>query len=355
MKALTLVQYNSFDYGDAADPVAAPGEVLIAVEAVGICGSDVHGMDGSTGRRQPPIVMGHEAAGVIARLGDGVEGWAAGDRVTFDSTVYCGVCHFCRRGEINLCDNRRVLGVSCDDYRCDGAFAEFVAVPARILYRLPDGVSFEQAAMVEALSVAVHAVERTPVHLGDTAVVVGAGMIGLLVIQVLKVAGCGRVIAVDVDDAKLELAKKLGADVTLRADQEGVPSRVGQLTDGRGADIACEVVGLEATFRTAIDSTRKGGVVTLVGNLSPEVAMPLQAVVTRQLTLIGTCASCGEYPASLDLIASGAVNVDALISAVAPLSEGGDWFRRLYEKEPGLMKVILKPRLDAVCDRALTD
>src|SRR5579863_5788301 len=132
MKALVLKEYKRFSLEEVPKPELVPQEVLVAVKACGICGSDVHGMDGSTGRRRPPVVMGHEAAGVIAGMGAEVTGWAAGDRVTFDSTIYCGECEFCRRGEINLCDNRRVLGVSCEDYRRDGAFAEFVAVPQRV-------------------------------------------------------------------------------------------------------------------------------------------------------------------------------------------------------------------------------
>ena len=137
MKALVLHEYNCFEYKDVQEPEIGPDEVLIEVKACGICGSDVHGMDGSTGRRKPPIIMGHEAAGVIAGVGKQVENWSEGDRVTFDSTIYCEECHFCRKGLINLCDNRRVLGVSCDDYRQQGAFAEYVSVPQHILYRLP--------------------------------------------------------------------------------------------------------------------------------------------------------------------------------------------------------------------------
>ena len=343
MKALILKKYGKFVYEDAPMPQTGPDDVLIQVKACGICGSDVHGMDGSTGRRLPPVIMGHEAAGVIATVGAGVTAWKSGERITFDSTIYCGRCEFCRRGRINLCDNRRVLGVSCDEYRRHGAFAEFVAVPQRILYRLPDAISFEQAAMVEALSVAVHAVERTPLSLNDTVVVVGAGMIGLLVIQVARAAGCGRLIAVDIDQGKLDLARRLGADVALNADACEAPEEVKKLTQGRGADVAFEVVGVTATVKTAVSSLRKGGSLTLVGNILPVVELPLQAVVTRQLSLIGTCASCGEYPACLDLIARGAVSVDALISATPPLLEGAAWFDRLYRKEPGLMKVILKP------------
>src|SRR6202161_4695265 len=152
MKSLLLSAYNQLEIADLPAPVACPGEVLVRVEACGICGSDVHGYDGGSGRRIPPIVMGHEAAGTVASVGRGVTGFAVGDCVTFDSTVYCGECAFCKRGEVNLCDNRQVIGVSCGDYRRHGAFAEYVAIPARILYSLPESISFAEAAMLEAVS-----------------------------------------------------------------------------------------------------------------------------------------------------------------------------------------------------------
>jgi L-iditol 2-dehydrogenase len=139
MKALLLTEYNHLEYTEFDDPKPGPQDVLVQVRACGICGSDIHGLDGSSGRRIPPLIMGHEAAGVIVAMGEDVIGWNEGDRVTFDSTVYCGTCYFCRRGEINLCDNRRVLGVSCGEYRRHGAFADLIVVPQHILYRLPDG------------------------------------------------------------------------------------------------------------------------------------------------------------------------------------------------------------------------
>jgi L-iditol 2-dehydrogenase len=343
MKALILKQYNYLLYDDIPEPELGPDDVLIQVKACGICGSDIHGMDGSTGRRLPPIVMGHEASGIIAKLGNNVQNWKTGDRVTFDSTVSCGDCHFCRKGKINLCDNRKVLGVSCEEYRCDGAFAEYVAVPGRILYRLPEAISFEQASFTEPLSVATHAVNRTPKSPNDTAVVVGAGMVGLLVVQVLRAAGCGKIIAVDIDQSRLDLACKLGTDMALRADQCDVSKEVMQSTNNLGADVALEVVGLNETVKTAEAVLRKGGTLTLVGNFSPTVDWPLQSVVTREISVYGSYISCGEYPACLEMMASGAINVDALISATAPLAEGAAWFKRLYDKEPGLMKVILTP------------
>jgi L-iditol 2-dehydrogenase len=343
MKALVLEEYNRLVYTDVPDPEMGPDEVLIEVRACGICGSDVHGMDGSTGRRRPPIVMGHEASGVIAAVGAEVSGWEVGDRVTFDSTVYCGRCHFCRQGRMNLCDERRVLGVSCDEYRRDGAFAELVAVPERVLYRIPDELSFEHAAMVEPLSVAVHGVERIPVSLGDTAVVVGAGVIGLLAVQALRAAGCGTIISVDLEADRLDLARRLGADVGLKADECDVIAEVRRHSGGRGADVAFEAVGVPAAVQTAIECLRKGGSAALVGNVTPAVELPLQVVVAREIALYGSAAARGEHPACLDMIARGAVKLDPLISATAPLSEGAAWFERLYKREAGLVKVMLQP------------
>jgi L-iditol 2-dehydrogenase len=343
MRALVLEEYGRLAVREVPEPEPGPGEVLVRVRACGICGSDVHGMDGSTGRRIPPVIMGHEAAGELTALGPGVSGWKEGERVTFDSTVYCGECSFCREGRVNLCDRRRVLGVSCGDYRRDGAFAEYVAVPERILYRLPDGLSFRQAAMVEAVSIGAHAVRISPVEQARTVLVVGAGMIGLLLMQALKAEGCPRVLVADVDGRRLDLARELGADELLDASACDVPSVVRALTERDGVDLAFDAAGNAEAFRTAVASVRKGGGVTLVGNLAPEVTMPLQWVVTRELTLQGSCASAGEYPRCLELIASGQVRVDRLISAAAPLEEGPEWFARLYAREPGLMKVILEP------------
>jgi len=343
MKALLLTDYRRLEVVDMPRPEIAADEVLVRVAACGICGSDVHGYDGSTGRRIPPLVMGHEAAGVIEAAGAEVREFHSGDRVTFDSTVSCGACDYCRQGRVNLCDKRQVLGVSCGDYRRHGAFAEFVAVPARILYRLPEEFPLEHAALIEAASVAVHAVKRRPPKREDDVVVVGAGMIGLLVVQVLKHYGCRRLIAVDVDEARLRLAQQFGATDVLNAKSTDVPSAVLELTEGRGAAAAWEAVGATSTVQAAINSVCKGGAVTLVGNVSPTVDMPLQAVVTRELTLYGSCASSGEYPECIELMASGAVNVAPLVSATAALDEAPGWFERLYHREPNLMKVVVQP------------
>ena len=350
MKALLLSEYNRLEMVDVPMPRPGPDEVLVRVEACGICGSDVHGYDGGSGRRIPPIVMGHEAAGTVVSSGSTASELANGQRVTFDSTIYCGECEYCRKGQVNLCNNRQVLGVSTPDFRRSGAFAEYVTVPKRLVYPFPDSLSFEHAAMVEPLAVAVHAVDLSGVVQGSAAVVVGAGTIGLLVLQAARLAGCAAVYVVDVDASRLALATELGATQTFNAKTTDVVSEIKDLTHGIGVDVALEAVGSTATIRTAVESVRKGGTVTLIGNVVPTAEIPLQAVVSRELRLQGSAASAGEYPRCIDMLASGQVNVKPLISVVAPLGEGAQWFHRLHAREQGLLKVILTPEKSAGVD-----
>src|SRR5215470_10483063 len=235
MKALLLSSYRHLEVTDLPTPEVGADEVLVRVSACGICGSDVHGYDGSSGRRIPPLVMGHEAAGVVEAVGSAVKNFVRGERVTFDSTVYCGECANCKRGDVNLCDRRQVLGVSCGDYRRAGAFAEFVAVPARICYRLPENLEFAEAAMLEAVAVAIHAVKLGQVGAEDTTLVIGAGTIGILTLQALRAAGCKRVFVTDVDEQRLAMAKQLGATEILLSNAD-LQEKILQLTRGEGVD-----------------------------------------------------------------------------------------------------------------------
>ena len=345
MKALLLSQYNQLDIADLPAPEPAAEELLVRVAACGICGSDVHGYDGGSGRRIPPIVMGHEAAGVIAAVGSGVSGFAIGDRVTFDSTVYCGQCEFCRAGEINLCNNRQVIGVSCQEFRRAGAFAEYVVIPQRIAYHLPDGLAFAEAAMLEAVSVALHAVRVSDMQGGDTVLVVGAGMIGLLTLQAAKALGAGSVLIADIDQSRLQRAEALGVDAALKLSGAELVKEIHRRTEGRGVDLVLEAVGRDETIAASIASVRKGGTVTLIGNISAEVKLPLQVVVSRQIRLQGSCASSGEYPQAMQLMAAGKIKVKPLITAVAPLEDGPQWFARLHSGEANLMKIVLSPEV----------
>jgi L-iditol 2-dehydrogenase len=342
MKALLLSSYRHLEVAELPTPEVGADEVLVRVAACGICGSDVHGYDGSSGRRIPPLVMGHEAAGVVEKVGSAVKSFARGQRVTFDSTVYCGECANCKRGDVNLCDRRQVLGVSCGEYRRAGAFAEFVTVPARICYRLPENLEFAEAAMLEAVAVAIHALKVGQVAPTDRTLVIGAGTIGILTLQALRAAGSQCVFVTDVDQQRLTLAKRLGATEVLPSDST-LQENILRLTNGQGVDVSLEAVGRNETVASAIDATRKGGTVVLVGNITPQVTIHLQKVVARQIRLQGSCASAGEYPQAIDWLARGAIDVKPLISAVAPLEEGASWFERLYAREPNLLKVVLTP------------
>lgn len=344
MRALLLTAPSQLAVVPFPTPCPAEVEVLVRVRACGICGSDIHGWDGSTGRRRPPLIMGHEAAGEIVQVGARVGDWTPGTRVTFDSTLYCGRCTYCGEGRVNLCEQRQVIGVAPAEYTRHGAFAEFVAVPARVLHRLPANLSWEQAAMVEPVSIASHAVRRTRLDGRSVVAVIGTGMIGLFIIQVLRATGVTRIIAVDVEPGRLDLARELGATQTVNSLAGDPVAALQDLTGGDGVHASFEVVGIDAALQTALAATRRGGDVVLVGNLAPQTKFPLQAVVTRELTLHGTCASAGEYPECLELIAAGRVRVEPMIAATAPLEEGPRWFTVL--SAPGgsrHMKVILNP------------
>ena len=343
MKALVLEKYMHLVYQDVAEPELKDDEVLVRIKAVGICGSDVHGMDGSTGRRIPPVIMGHEASGIIEQTGAAVTQWEKGDRVTFDSTIYKQDDWFTQQGMYNLSDDRMVLGVSTPEFKKNGAFAEYVTIPQHILYAIPENVSYTEAALTEPAAVALHAIYLAGLHENDTVLVIGAGMVGMFVIQLLKIKGCKNIITVDTEPGKLNLAKQSGADHVFTPDDPALIDTINALTGNRGADIAIEVVGIGATINKAIELVRKGGTLVLVGNLSPNVELPLQKIVTRQLKLQGSCAINGEYPEILQLISEGKLNVRSILSAEVPLAQGEEWFHRLYNKEKGLMKVILKP------------
>lgn len=347
MKALLLTSPGELSYTDIDLPSPGPGEVRVRIAACGICGSDVHGFTGSTGRRIPPLVMGHEAAGTIDAVGPGVEGLAVGARVALDSTVFCGGCEHCLAGRENLCTDRQVLGVSCGPYRRHGCFAEMVVVPGRVAYPIPDSVDFIAASLLEPLTIALHAVHLAEVGPETrSAVVVGAGPIGLACVASLRAYGVPRIAAIDLDAGRLDQARALGATATFLADDEAgtKAARFGTSTpDTDGADVVFEAVGATAPVTTAIDACTRGGTVVLVGNVSPRIEMPLQKVVTRQLRLQGSCSSAGSYPEAIRLVAEGKVDLSCFVSKVAPLSEGVEWFHRLHEREPGLVKVVLTP------------
>jgi L-iditol 2-dehydrogenase len=320
-------------------PEPGPGEVVVKVAAVGICGSDVHGFTGSTGRRIAPVVMGHEFSGTVAAVGAGVTGHAAGDRVVVQPLLTCGTCVNCRAGLPNICLNRRGIGMM----DVDGAYAEAVAVPQQLLYALPEGLSWEQGAMVEPLAVALRAANQTPITLGDTVVVIGAGPIGLLAMLAARLKGAGQVIMTDLSPHRLEMARRLGADLTINPREQDALAVVREQTGGTGAHATIEAVGIGPTVEQSLALVRTGGHVTWIGNSAPRVELNMQEVVTRELTIRGTYGFAEEFPRAIDTLRSGRIDVTPLIERVAPLEDGPTIVHDLAEGSLDIVKVILKP------------
>ncbi len=343
MKALIHTKPYCFEYSDFPDPAAGDDEVLIRVKACGICGSDVHGFTGKTGRRIPPLIMGHEAAGVVEDVGENVNGIEKGDRVCFDSTVYCNKCQPCRNGLFNRCDKRQVLGVSTPEFRRHGAFAEYVAVPWWIVSKIPDNMSFVQAALLEPASIGTHAANRAPISADDTVVVIGGGTIGLFILQAARLRGASRVFVVDINDFRLEIAGKLGADKVVNPLKYDLRETIFKETKDKGADVTLEAVGYAETFRDGVSITKTGGYLVAVGNLEKVAEFNLQELVARELTFTGSYASSGEFHDCIELVASGKINVEPLISDVLPLKDGPGAFERLHKAEENLLKIVLEP------------
>lgn len=344
MKALLHTKPYEFEYTDFPDPEIGPNDVLVRVKAVGVCGSDVHGYTGETGRRIPPVIMGHEASGTVEAVGARVAGVGVGDRVCFDSTIYCNECAACQRGAYNRCEQRQVLGVSVPDMpKRHGCMAELVTVPGWTVHPMPEGLSFREAALLEPVSIGLHAARRGQVADGDVALIIGCGTIGLFLLQAARLEGARRIIVSDLDKSRLELARQLGADVAVHPRERDLAAVVREETDGEGVDVSFEVVGFAATLQQAVDAASTGGRVVLVGNLTPKIELNIPDIISRELTLIGTYASGGEYRDAIDLVTAGRIDVRTLISDARPLSEGQEAFDRLYEGESGLVKIILEP------------
>jgi 2-desacetyl-2-hydroxyethyl bacteriochlorophyllide A dehydrogenase len=339
MKALVYRGPKAMALEEADRPVPGAGEVLLRVAATGICGSDVHGWLGITGRRTPPMIMGHEFCGTVEALGRDVAGFRAGERVVVQPVVFCGSCDYCRQGLTNLCPDRRFFGVLA----CNGSMAEYLNVPARLLYRMPESMGVELGAMVEPLAVAYRAVKRAAGRLeGADVLVVGAGTIGLMVVTLARLQRARRILVSDLSDTRLELARRVGADATVNPGREPVAAAVAALGRG-GVDLSFEAVGAGVTVEQALQALRPRGICVWVGNSQKVVPVDMQASVTRELSLLGSYIyTHAEFGETLELLASGAVDVRPVISRTVGLEQGPEMFAALAEPSTELVKVVLR-------------
>jgi L-iditol 2-dehydrogenase len=339
MRALVYEAPWQMPLREVPPPEPGPEEVIVGVQAVGICGSDVHGYMGLTGRRTPPMIMGHEFGGVVTAVGERASSAQIGQKVVVQPLITCGQCANCRAGLPNICLHRTGLGMM----GTNGAMAEAVRVPQQLLHPLPEGMAWEQAALVEPLAVALRAVNLTPLTLMGTLAIVGAGTIGLLTVLAARLRGAGKIIVTDLSPHRLELARRLGADAAVNVSDEDPVAVVHAHTGGQGAQAVIEAVGVAASVKQSLALVRTGGHVTWIGNSQPEVPVNMQHVVTRELTIRGTYGFAEEFGRALQAIHAGRVDVTPLIERVGSLEEGPQLMHDLASGTLDAAKVVLRP------------
>jgi (R,R)-butanediol dehydrogenase/meso-butanediol dehydrogenase/diacetyl reductase len=353
MKALRWYGKKDLRIENIPEPKPGKDEVKIKVEWCGICGSDLHEYEAGpifipttsphpiTGD-QAPITMGHEFAGTIVEVGENVKDWKVGDRVSPDACFSCGTCDSCRRGDYHLCESLGFNGLAADN----GGFAEYSVVPAYQLYKLAENVDFEEGALVEPISVGVHALKKARLMMGESVVIIGAGTIGLATLQAAKAAGAANVIVVELAAARKDFAKKMGADYVIDPSTTDLVSRIKEVNNGRLADVAIECVGLEATLKSSLDSIRKGGRAVIAGifSASGKGIIDWNDLVIGEKELIGTIGYNRDFATSINLINSGKINAKQYITKRIKLEDAvEEGFEELIKNKDKHIKIIVEP------------
>ena len=342
MKALVYKGPRVIELEEIPVPAPVQDESLIRIRAVGVCGSDLEGFLGKTGRRTPPMVMGHEMAGTVEVPAE-ESNLQKGDHVVVQPKIYCGECDYCQQGLTNLCPGAEFFGVMSKN----GGMAEFLAVPERCLFKITDGVDFHEACMVEPAAVAYRSVHQLPEHTlrqAEYTLIVGAGTIGLLILQMLRLRGVRNLIVSDLYDHRLDIARKLGADFAVNPQKEPFLSRIGEITANRMVDIAIEAVGFAASVTHALEVLKNGGTSVWVGNAQRMVEVNMQRIVTGELTIKGSSIYTeADFTASLELIESRRIGVNSILTLRERLEEGVGVFNRLKDNKDGkIVKAVLE-------------
>ena len=333
MKALVFHGDKDLRFEDRPMPAAGPGGVLLRVGAVGICGSDVHGYLGKTGRRTPPMIMGHEFAGVVAKIGEGVSKVQPGLPVAVFPYTSCGACANCREGATASCPDKRMFGV----FSVNGAMAEYVAAPADLLIPLPPKTEMTQAALAEPLSVAAHGIEKAGLVPGSRLAIVGAGAIGLMCLVLAGQAGVRSITVLDIAADRLDLAAELGASQVVLIGGQEVPAD--------SADVVIEAVGVDSTLAQALRLARRGGKVVVLGMSQQWIPVDMHDIVGREIRLEGSFNySFEEFRRVVEILPALREPLARVISHVVPLDRGVEMFHRLAQGETGLRKVVLVGR-----------
>ncbi len=338
MKGLVYHGEEVLKWEDVENVSPGDHEVKIMVKAAGICGSDVHGYQGITGRRIPPMIMGHEFSGAVCEVGSGVDTLKPGDRVTSFPMDYCGECASCQKGDVQFCPDKRQFGV----LTVNGAFAEYICVPAKVCYKLNDSVSFSAGSTIEPLAVAYRGVEHAGDIEGKNVLVVGSGTIGLMLVACAKLKNPARIFVTDLSNTRLDVAKKMGADITVNPSESDVKQIVLANTDGRGVDVSFEAVGITPACVQSLENLRIGGRSVWLGQGKKIVEIGMLDIVTRELNISGSFTyGLDAFKSAVDMLNRGDIDVDPVISREVPMSQGAEWFEKLKKPEE-LVKVILR-------------
>lgn len=345
MKAIRFMKPEVIEYSDIPTPAPKRDEVLAEIAYAGFCATDIELLTGEmvhikNGNTTYPIIPGHEWSGTIVQVGENVRNLQVGDRITSDVSLGCGECGECRRGHYNLCPNREVIG----SYRNrQGVFAQYVAVPQRHVYKIPDGLSLEEAALAEPAATAAYAVTKARIPAGAQVLVIGDGPIGQLAAQLANIEGASRVIMAGSWDDKLAIAKSCGVSETINYHREDVVKRAGELTDG-GPEIVIETSGSNSALTSAVQALKPTGRIVAVSWYNGAmVDVPMNTLIVKDAELVGSLASPNSFEPVLRYMAEGKLKVKPLITHVRPLEELEDVVKMIRAKREMRIKVLLKP------------
>ena len=338
MKAALLTAPYQIGLQEVEKPRLGSYDVLIKVQCVGICGSDLHTYRGTHPFRKPPVILGHEMAGEVVEVAEDVSLFKKGDRVSVEPQTYCHHCPSCYQGNYNLCMNKRILGTT----PWPGAFAEYVVIPEDKVYLLPDGLSFEEGAMVEPLAVGIRAAQMAQPRIGDTVIIMGSGTIGLATLVSLKEAGVTRTIATDVEDFNLAKAKELGAWTSVNVGRESLEEKVKEWTKGEGVDAAVIAVGVPSLIDESLGLVRKKGRVVLVALFDDKATIDAFKIVSTEAEVVGSWVYTGrEFQAAIDLMSQGRIETNSFITHRWPIERAGEALDLVDRRTEDLIKIVL--------------
>jgi 2-desacetyl-2-hydroxyethyl bacteriochlorophyllide A dehydrogenase len=340
MRKAFFIENEKFEVQEAPIPEPEAGELLIQNKACGVCGTDIHIYHGEPGSADvtPPVVLGHEYAGIIQKVGEGVSGFQVGDHVTIDPNIYCGVCRYCRDGKKQMCENMKAIGVTQD-----GGFAEYSIIPASQAFLLPSELDLEMGAMAEPLACCIHGIDQAQIKTGDTVVIIGGGAIGLLLLQLARLSGASQVILSEPVELRQEIAKKLGADATFDPMKKDPAEEVKKLTGKDGADVVIECVGKTVATKQAFEMAAKGATILLfsVPSVDATFDLPLFDVFKKELVIKGSFVNPDTHARAVDLLRSGKIQIVPLITHRFGLDEMDQAIKMQMSAQS--IKVLVKP------------